>query len=262
MNSCLYVGDVLHQRVTPKKHSFKYKLFLSFLDLDELEEVFSKSKLWSLERFNFTSFRRKDYHGDKTRPLKEEVYKTVEEKIGKKLCGPVRILTNLSFLGFCFNSVSFYYCYQEDGETLDALMAEIENTPWGERHCYVFDGNEVRKNSLSAKLDKEFHISPFFPMDIKYAWDFFVPSEGLKINMTSFKDGRQTFYAGLNLQRVELTNKSMNGILLKHPLMTFKMVLGIYFQALRLLLKGIPFFEHPNPKSRRTLFSDNKEGVS
>ena len=99
MKSCLYEGEVLHNRYSPKEHNFKYKLFLSYIDLDELDEVFSKSKFWSLEKLNFISFRRSDYHGDKSKPLKEEVFNTVEDKIGRRPNGPVRILTNLRFFG-------------------------------------------------------------------------------------------------------------------------------------------------------------------
>ncbi|WP_412474259.1 DUF1365 domain-containing protein [Halobacteriovorax sp. YZS-1-1] len=262
MKSCLYEGEVLHNRYSPKEHNFKYKLFLSYIDLDELDEVFSKSKFWSLEKLNFISFRRRDYHGDKSKPLKEEVFNTVEDKIGRRPNGPVRILTNLRFFGYCFNSVSFYYCYKEDGETLDALMAEIENTPWGERYCYVFDGEDVNDKSLKIKLDKKFHISPFFPMDIKYIWEFFVPSNSLRIHMTSLDKGSAVFYAGLQLKRVNISSRSLNRMLFKHPLMTFKMIFGIYFQALRLWMKRIPFFDHPNPDSRKSIISDkNKEGV-
>lgn len=262
MKSCLYIGSVIHHRYAPKKHQFSYKLFLSYLDLDELDDFFSKSKLWSLERFNFVSFKRSNYHGDKARPLKEEVLNTVEEKIGHRPDGPVRLLTNLSFFGYCFNSVSFYYCFKKDGEQLDALMAEIENTPWGERYCYVFSSDHLEDETLRVKLNKEFHISPFFPMEMKYLWNFSLPKDKLSIKMESLNKGQRVFFAGLDMVKEDVSTHSLNNVFLKHPVMTFKMIVGIYLQAFILWLKRVPFYEHPNPKSRRSILSNNKEGLS
>jgi len=139
LRSGLYRGSVRHLRTGPRPHRFRVPLHYLYLDLDELETIFARRLLWSHEAPNLVSFRRRDYHGDPDVPLDQAVRRSVAAEIGREVVGPIRMLTHLRHFGFVFNPVTFYYCYAADGETLEAVLAEITNTPWGERHAYALD---------------------------------------------------------------------------------------------------------------------------
>jgi DUF1365 family protein len=151
--SCLYEGWVRHRRHAPHAHAFRYRIYMLYLDLDELDRVFAGRWLWSVNRRNLAQFRRSDYLGDPTIPLAEAVRARVREALGRAPTGPIRLLTHLRYFGHCFNPVSFYYCYAEDGTTLDTIVAEITNTPWKERHSYVLPvAGAQRHGAESASL--------------------------------------------------------------------------------------------------------------
>ena len=247
MESCLYTGHVGHQRLTPVGNAFRYSLFFLYLDLEELDQVFGGRWLWSVERPNWASFRRSDYFHASSLPLDQAVLDEVERQIGRRPEGPVRLLTHLRYLGYCFNPISIYYCFAEDGCTLDAFLIEIHNTPWGEEYLRAFDVRTSRRDGEwhSFRLEKEFHVSPFMPMDMKYDWRFTAPAEELKVHMTSLRQGTEIFSTSLNLQQQPLTGGNLAGVLLRWPFMTAKVIAAIYWQALRLKLKGVPFCPHP-----------------
>jgi len=263
MNSCLYVGQVRHRRFSPKQHDFSYKLFYTCIDLDEMDEVFDDYKLWSVDRANIASFRTSDHlkafsreRGyDDTVPLAERVRDYLELSTGERYSGKIRLLTHFSYFGFRFNPVSFYYCYADDNETLKTIIAEVNNTPWGEQHCYLIpasDGpvsdslvSDKKASHLRYLTRKEFHVSPFMPMDIDYDWRFNTPGDELFVHMENHRHGKKLFDATLRLQHEELTARNLNTALLRFPFMTLKVVVAIYFQALILLIKRIPLFDHP-----------------
>ena len=262
MKSAIYEGHVWHARKAPRPHRFRYGLYLLYLDLAELDQVFAGRLLWSHERLNVMSFRRRDYldgeRGDRT--LDEAVRTRVEDELGFRPSGPIRLLTQIRSLGFGFNPVSFYYCFtpsstSAEGEgSLEAVVAEITNTPWGERHAYVLDARGARSNELSWTFDKVFHVSPFFDMDHEYRWRFNVPGERLSVHMQNHAplpgeegDSLQ-FEAGLELAREPITSRSLARALVRHPLMSLKVVGAIYWQALRLWWKRTPFFTHPSKR--------------
>ena len=134
MGSCLYTGHVGHQRLTPVGNAFRYSLFFLYLDLAELDQVFVGRWFWSVERSNWASFRRADHFRPASAPLDQSVRDEVERQLGRRPQGPIRLLTHLRYLGYCFNPISIYYCFAEDGQILEAFLVEIHNTPWGEEY--------------------------------------------------------------------------------------------------------------------------------
>jgi DUF1365 family protein len=179
LSSALYRGTVRHRRHLPRPHAFRYRIFQPLLDLAELELAFADRWLWSVERGNVASFRRRDFHGDRDTPLDAAVRDTVAAHLGRRPTGPIRMLAHLRYFGQCFNPVVLYYGYCEDGRTLDWIVAEITNTPWNERHAYVLPVAKAveRHRMLHWDFDKRFHVSPFMPMSRNYAWRFSAPGE-------------------------------------------------------------------------------------
>jgi len=247
MNSCLYVGHVGHRRSSPAVNEFRFGLFMLYLDLAELDQVFAGRWFWSVERRNWASFRRAD-HLRQPGSLDGGVRDAVERQLGFRPSGPVRILTHLRYLGYCFNPISTYYCYGGDGTTLEAIVAEVHNTPWGEEYVRALDCRSGGREGdwLVFTLDKEFHVSPFMPMDIHYTWRFTAPGETLAVRMENEHRGTKVFWARLDLTRRALNGSSLALALLKWPFMTGRVIAAIYWQALRIRQKGVPFCPHPD----------------
>ena len=255
MNSCIYEGRVRHRRYAPRRHVFEYSLFMMYLDLAELDALFDGRLLWSQRRAAPARFRRSDYLGDPRIALPDAVSRLVEERTGAPCEGPIRLLTHPRYFGYGFNPVSLYFCFDTEGRSLRTIVAEVSNTPWGERHCYVLDGatNLGRGEKRRHEFRKDFHVSPFMDMDVDYRWYFTPPGRSLGIHMENLKSGKRFFDATLALTRREISTVSLNAVLLRYPLMTARIVAAIYWHALLLWIKGTPFFTHPaklNPESR------------
>jgi DUF1365 family protein len=246
--SAIYVGELRHRRFVPKLHAFRYRLHMLYLDLDELEHAFDGRWLWSVERRNWATFRRRDYLGDPAVPLREAVLARVEAALGERPTGPVRVLTQLRYLGFCFNPVTFYYCFDATAQHVEAIVAEITNTPWNERHAYVLgrDAADVSANGTQRwQFDKDFHVSPFLSMDHRYDWRFSAPGRALVVHMENHREGLRWFDATLTMRRCELDERSLARTLLRHPFMTGKIAMAIYWQAALLWLRRVGFHAHP-----------------
>ncbi len=242
--SAIYRGAVRHRRHEPVHHEFSYGLGLLALDLDDLPEILDPVALVSARRAAPWRFARGDYHGDPELDLRDCVRDSIEDATGIRPSGPIQLLTQIRAFGFSFNPVSFYFAH-EDGEPV-AMMAEITNTPWLERHHYVL-GPEHRdaRGGFEARFAKTFHVSPFMPMNQEYHWRAGRPGEALAVHMRNLQDGREVFDVSMTLRREPFTAKSLRGVLLRQPLMGLRVAFAIYWQALRLKLKGTPFFDHP-----------------
>lgn len=246
MTSCLYRGALAHKRLTPVVNGFRYRLFMVYLDLAELDSVFKGRWLWSVERFNWATFWRRD-HIRRPGPLVQVVREIVNEQLGFTPQGPIRMLTHLRYCGYCFNPISIYYCYAADAQTLEAIVTEVHNTPWGEEYVRALDARRGPNDGAfyCFELDKEFHVSPFMPLDLHYVWRFTAPEEKLAAAMELFREGRQIFNVTLELERQPLDGRTLAKALLRWPVMTGRVVLAIYWQAVRLKCKGVPFYSHP-----------------
>lgn len=245
MKSCIYKGELYHHRYLPRENRFTYKVFFMFLDLEELEHVFDGRWLWSVGRANVANFKRTDYLGPTDIPLDRAVRDRVEQELGERPAGPIRMLTHLRYYGHCFNPVSFYYCYDTEDTRVKYIVAEITNTPWRERYSYVLVVNRGEEQKLHFQFSKKFHVSPFMDMDFCYDWHFVEPGKSLFVHMINFKEEIKFFEAKLNMQRLEISGPSLSWILVRFPAMTLKVLSMIYWQAFRLWLKKTPYYDHP-----------------
>jgi len=260
--SAVYEGWVRHRRFEPVGHEFRYRIFLMYLDLGELPRVLDPYPLYSARRPAPARFRRADFIGDPARPLAECARDAVAAETGSRPPGPVRLLTGLRYFGHSFNPVSFYYCFDKEGERVEAVVADVENIPWGERHAYVLGRGEHEGPVLSDEMDKALHVSPLMGMGQTYAFRAGEPGERLAVHIESRpRDGGgpgdaatapgKSFDATLSLRRRELDRRRLALLLARYPAHSLQVVAKIYAQALRLKLKGARYFPHPegsNPK--------------
>jgi hypothetical protein len=245
--SAIYEGRVTHARLGPRARAFSYRIGLLYLDLDELPTL-RAGPLFGVERPRPFTFRRRDYLGDPARPLREAVLDDVERRLGTRPDGPVRLLTLVRWFGHVFNPVSFYYCFAADGVSLRAVLAEITNTPWSERHAYVLAADSAA-GAAEGGFAKAFHVSPFLPMEQLYRWRLGAPGETLEVEMRNEEEGREVFRASLAMRRRPFTAAGLASSALRHPLGAWKVHAAIYWQAFRLWLRRTPFFEHPRLRS-------------
>jgi DUF1365 family protein len=242
---------VRHRRRGPVPSEFRHRLFMAYLDLDELPAIFDGNLTWSTRRPALAWFRRADYLGDPRVPLKKAVLDLVATRTDTRPEGPVRVLTHLRYFGHCFNPVSFYYCFDASGDRVQAVVAEVTNTPWGERHAYVMPVAVTRDRDsatvMRERLPKQLHVSPLMAMDLTYDWRLTVPAERLLVHIEAHANGgASVFDATLSLARREIDPAALRRALLRHPLMTVRVQASIYSHALRLRLRGAEWFTRPD----------------
>jgi uncharacterized protein len=255
MHSAIYHGKVYHHRFSPKTHRFAYPLFMAYLDLSELDTVFNGHWLlrWlcSTTRPAPVRFMRCKHLGDANTPLDIAVRDLVFSRTGHRPTGPIRLLTHLRYCGYGFNPVSFYYCFDALDTHVQHIVAEVNNTPWGEQHCYVLsppnsDNDATQHTHHSVKA---MHVSPFMPMALNYDWRFNQPADSLSVYM-ALRDNTApydtVFKAHLALKHRPMTGAGLVWTLARFPVMTAQVIVGIHWQALRLWLKRVPIHTHPN----------------
>lgn len=237
MNSAIYVGRISHRRYIPRSHAFSYSFFMWYLDLEELPELPSMRPWFSTGKRAFARFYRPDYFGDPERPLSDCIKERMAELTGTTVTGRICALLNLRTMGLYFSPVNFYYAYDEAGE-LSHFMAEVSNIPWNQRHQYAHhvSGGELRPNHKKA-----FHVSPFNHMDQHYSWHIQPPGESLAVELKVDDRRGHIFEARLQLNRMPLEAGRIAGLIMKKPAMTGSIVAGIYWQAAKLYIKGVPY---------------------
>ncbi len=238
--SALYKGKVYHQRFKPTQHKFDYDIYLFWLKLEteELATLSRELQYFSAEGKARVRFKREDYLGDPSVTLREAVLDRMTElNEGNRLSGDVFMLGQLRMWGWYFSPVNFYYLRNSEGKYTH-MLAEVSNTPWNERHHYLVN--------LDTQDDtpKAFHVSPFNPMDMTYQWSISQPSTNLSLAMDCVRNEKE-FSAGINLTKFTLDNANLTQALKRIPSMTIKTVAGIYWHALKLLLKRTPLYTHP-----------------
>ena len=246
LQSYLYEGTLTHRRFGPRDHAFQYRLYMAYLDLDELDRACPNEWIRS-ERFAWASFLRSDHVGNPTERLTESIKKLVYSKIGISVNGPIRLLTQLRTWGYYFSPLNMYFCFEADGTTLIAIVAEVSNTPWDEKHLYVlWEGNQLPSGeALKYRHQKAFHVSPFMSMDHMYDWSIGMPCEKLRIGIRSTHQNQLLFHARLELHRRALNRATLRRMQIRYPLVTLQIVTAIYHQAFRLWKKKLPFYPHP-----------------
>lgn len=242
MASALYQGEVLHQRFRPKSHGFRYPIFLPFIELDEIESLARSLRWFSFNRFNWAQLKRSDYLPLKPElSMKQAARQTLLELTGYDCLGEIYLLGQLRYLGIYFSPINCYYCYDPSGE-LRYLLAEVSNTPWLEKHYYAVPCAAL---AAAPEMAKEFHVSPFMALAMQYRWRVGIPAEQLQLSIENIDDTGKLFVASLALIRKPLNSRTLFIQLLKVPILTLAVLTRIYWQALRLWLKGVPFVPHP-----------------
>lgn len=260
MHSCLYFGRVAHVRREPVVHRFRYAVAMAYLDLDEAPTLLRASRILSAARLAPLSFRVDD-HGKDWGPaandspgrLADAVRDAVEHNGGERPAGPVRLLTQLRHAGVYFSPLNLYFCFDADGETVAAIVAEVSNTPWNERRHYVLDDRTLVNDadSLRFRHGKDFHVSPFMPMEATYNWKLTPPGDRMSVHIRSSGAARTPFDAAMVLARRPWNDANLLRLLTRFPAANLQILAAIYWQAFRLWIKRCPYFPHPKPTAQR-----------
>jgi DUF1365 family protein len=249
-------GRLWHLRREPFRHAFDYRLHMLELDLDALDEAFAPHPLWSLDRGNLGSFHRADHlRGEAVddepgpRDLAAVARGAVESRLGFRPRGSVHLICQPRYLGYAFNPVTFHLfrspaASSRRHDALEAILLEVSNTPWNRSHLYALDCRDS-EGPWSFELAKDFHVSPFLPMDMTYRFRFELDAAHFRVIKHNLREGKRVFTARMELERRPLDRGALSAALRGMPPMTLKVIGGIYWQALRLWLKGARY--HPPP---------------
>lgn len=247
-DSALFVGKIGHSRFAPRRRSFSYPVYMAYLDLNEIEDPRSKgpfagSWLFSAKGRAAAEFRREDFHGDPAIPLSEAVRNTVEDESGARPEGPIRVLANLRTLGYQFNPIAVYYCFDKSGDHLTHVVADVSNIPYRESHAYVFE-TLPGTDDVDGTAEKKMHVSPFLEMDYTYRLRTTAPTDELAVLVSNSRDGAVEFSAALRLNRRPATARELRRVVTRFPAMAISVTAKIFWQALKMRLKGYKWYPH------------------
>jgi DUF1365 family protein len=237
MEAALFSGTVAHRRFIPVDHAFQYPFFMWFFNLDRLDQLPSLTPWFSATGWAVSRFCRSDYYGDAHLALADSIRQRMFELTGEKVQGEICGLVNLRTLGLYFSPVNFYFGY-DDRQMLTHFLAEVSNTPWNERHQY---GYYLQESGMEMENDKEFHVSPFNHRDQHYSWKITTPGDRITLQLAVADTRGKVFQANLNLTKSELNKKNVMKQLRSKPMMTMTIIRRIYWQALKLFVKGVPY---------------------
>lgn len=226
-----------------------------YIDLDELPQLFNPFWLWSKDKFNLASFNSKDYLAHSEKDIKQAIYQQVEKQYQVKPSGPVRMLTHLRYFGYCFNPVTFYYCFDESDNNIEFIVAQVSNTPWNQKHCYVLDNRQQKlqiadSTIIRSQMQKQFHVSPFLPMDMTYQWQIGYPAEKLSVFIENYQNDKKVFDATLLMHEKTINSFNLAKALMQFPFVTGKVIFAIYWNALILWIKGMTYYPNLSSSNR------------
>jgi hypothetical protein len=244
LSSALYLGRVMHHRSRPRVHRLGYRVFSLLLDLDEMDGIAGRLRLFSRNRLNLFSFYDRDYASGSAEPLRAQIERLCTQAGVALDGGAIRVLTMPRILGFAFNPLSVFYCHDRAG-TLRTLLYEVNNT-FGERHSYLIPVTGTSP-VVRQSCDKGFHVSPFLPMDLHYAFRVVPPAERLSVAITVSDGAGPLLIALHSAQRQVLSDRALARVFITHPLLTLKVVSGILWEAAKLWIKRVPVHDHPAP---------------
>lgn len=250
LNSAIYQGLVRHRRFTPVYHEFNYLMFMLKLDLDELNQINEQRSWFKINRFAPLQFKTTDYLGGDhdIDQLKPAVIDRAKQLGANKTINKVYFVGNVRCWGLYFSPVNFFYLY--DGDKPVYLLAEVSNTPWNETHCYLLDWQQ-------KSCVKTFHVSPFNNLDMVYQWRFTEPKQKLMLHIENHKDGK-LFDATMQFKKAELNKTNLKKLVIAFPSMTVKILSAIYWQALKLMIKGVPFIGYVASSTDSTVKTSEK----
>jgi len=248
MESALYFGWVRHRRFRPVSHEFEYPIFMAFVDVRRIPDLMQVSRLASYNRWNWASFYESDHFGDPRKPLSARIEEDAARHGLQLPNGNIFLLTHLRYLGYNFNPVSFYYCFDRD-EQLRLILAEVNNTFGETQNYWLSPANQVgiSEKVRSYKFPKTFHVSPFMGMDCRYHWTFTPPDESLVIQTNVAENSEALFDSTLRLDRQPWSARSLRHALLRFPWVTAKTIAAIHWEAAQLYFKKVPVVHHPGP---------------
>jgi DUF1365 family protein len=250
----IYVGALRHRRFRPVGHDFTYPVFMVMLDVDRIAEMMRVSRFFSYNRWNWAGYDERDHFGDAALPLRERLRCDAAAHGVTLPDGPVYLLTNLRYLGYCFNPVSFYYFYGRSGD-LEMMLAEVSNTfgetcnYWLTPECEPAAPRPRAVGTRRYETRKVFHVSPFMDLGHQYTWIFTPPGDRLVAHMNTRAGDGVFFNATLTLERRPWNARELRRVLVEYPWITAKVIAAIYWEALRLRLKGVPYVPHPGAAS-------------